>query len=309
MLMLHTLAPSRRAWRLPAIMLALVVGCGEDEDPEPVIYAPLVETNPEPAGENCPAGGLRVDSGLDANQSNRLEGDEITSTAYACNGVDGSQGADGSDGRPGSNGSDGRPGSNGSDGRPGSNGSDGTPGSSALVRVTRLEPGELCPAGGVHIHVGLDTNQDGVLDDDEIDPSSSQAVCDAPLLCYQDGLLPMTGQFLDGDGRGHWLTENARGFRFYTYWPNDTSDPEHPFGAYQIDRACDDLDRLVGVDIADPSSLIILDYSQVANDLLLCRRSVADYRAAVVTDVPDWTDRATGCGGNPVLMLETEVVP
>ena len=45
----------------------------------------LVQFATEPAGTNCPYGGQRIESGLDADRSGSLGAGEITSTAYACN--------------------------------------------------------------------------------------------------------------------------------------------------------------------------------------------------------------------------------
>lgn len=39
----------------------------------------------EPAGANCPAGGTRIESGLDANSNGLLDAGEVQGTAYACN--------------------------------------------------------------------------------------------------------------------------------------------------------------------------------------------------------------------------------
>jgi uncharacterized repeat protein (TIGR03803 family) len=43
--------------------------------------------NPEPPGVNCAAGGVRLDSGLDADADGQLQDGEITRTSYACNGL------------------------------------------------------------------------------------------------------------------------------------------------------------------------------------------------------------------------------
>ena len=47
----------------------------------------LLLTSIEPAGANCPTGGLRVDSGLDSNSNGVLDTDEIATTNYICAGV------------------------------------------------------------------------------------------------------------------------------------------------------------------------------------------------------------------------------
>ena len=46
--------------------------------------------------DNCENGGLKIDSGIDTNNNGVLDSDEIVSTAYVCNGVDGNDGSDGS---------------------------------------------------------------------------------------------------------------------------------------------------------------------------------------------------------------------
>ena len=52
----------------------------------------LIDMNPEPAGANCPTGGLRIDVGMDNNANGNLDPDEITQTGFVCNGGDGSVG-------------------------------------------------------------------------------------------------------------------------------------------------------------------------------------------------------------------------
>lgn len=91
----------------------------------------------------CPAGGVRVDLGVDDNRDGDLDSDEIDSTSYVCNGTDMVGGED-----------------------------------NVLVRTVDLPLGDTeCPAGGRRLDVGLD-NGDGdgtadndVLEDDEVDTS------------------------------------------------------------------------------------------------------------------------------------------
>jgi len=45
----------------------------------------LINQIAEPAGTNCPAGGLRIISGIDANSNNVLDSNEISKTDYVCN--------------------------------------------------------------------------------------------------------------------------------------------------------------------------------------------------------------------------------
>ena len=55
----------------------------------------LIATSDE-VGTNCANGGILIDVGLDANDNGSLDADEILSSRYICNGVDGQDGEDGS---------------------------------------------------------------------------------------------------------------------------------------------------------------------------------------------------------------------
>lgn len=55
---------------------------------QPVAIASSVKVSAEPKGMNCREGGQRIDSGLDSNRNGSLEGDEISSSSYVCNGQD-----------------------------------------------------------------------------------------------------------------------------------------------------------------------------------------------------------------------------
>ncbi|WP_298550275.1 hypothetical protein [uncultured Algibacter sp.] len=89
----------------------------------------LIKTTNEAAGINCENGGLKIDSGIDANSNGTLEDDEITATAYVCNGIDGNN---------------------------------------SLTKITDEAAGTNCENGGLKIDTGVDTNGNGVLDDTEI---------------------------------------------------------------------------------------------------------------------------------------------
>src|SRR5215510_700981 len=45
----------------------------------------------EPAGDNCAAGGERIDTGFDDNANNILDESEIDVSAYVCNGAPGAR--------------------------------------------------------------------------------------------------------------------------------------------------------------------------------------------------------------------------
>lgn len=108
--------------------------------------AEVVRVVPEDAGANCPDGGVAVETGTDANGNGVLDDGEVSATTYVCSGADGANGSDGTDG---------------SDGHDGANGD-------ILVRVVTEPPGDNCATGGEAIEVGVDTNDDGSLEPDEV---------------------------------------------------------------------------------------------------------------------------------------------
>ena len=175
------------------------------------VYASLINIVEEPAGENCLAGGQKIETGLDDGTdadgtSVGVAGDgvldegEVTSTAFVCQGadgapgVDGLPGADGDPGAPGTPGADGTPGAAGTPGADGTPGAAGTPGADGaagasgaaaaqvLILITAVEANaeadngvDGCTFGGKLIQTGLDDGEtspkDGVLDADEVDQS------------------------------------------------------------------------------------------------------------------------------------------
>ncbi len=171
----------------------------------------LVQT-PVPAGAQCPAGGVRMDTGLDLNGNGVLDGSEVQSTAYVCSGASGNAGAGGQEGigslmamedvatAPGCTGAAVRitagpdsnrnhlldaaevtstrylcQGARGNDGATGANGQDGQDGRNSLVRIDAEAAGANCPAGGNRVSSGLDLNRDSSLSGAEV--SSVQYLC------------------------------------------------------------------------------------------------------------------------------------
>ncbi len=90
----------------------------------------------EPMGGICQNGGIKISSGIDINNDGVLQDDEINTTAYVCNGIDGNN---------------------------------------MLIRTTIEEEGENCESGGLKIEYGLDINNDGLLNDDEV--SYTKFIC------------------------------------------------------------------------------------------------------------------------------------
>ena len=97
-------------------------------------------------------------------------------------GETGPQGAVGEQGPQGIQGSTGPQGSPGPQGLPGTSGADGEAGLKSLINTTEEPVGPNCDNGGFKIEVGIDTNNNNILDPDEIDDSQTRYVC--------DGILP-----------------------------------------------------------------------------------------------------------------------
>ena len=83
----------------------------------------------EPKGENCENGGIKINTGVDINNNQILDESEIMSSAYICNGDDGN---------------------------------------TSLTRITSENSSINCENGGLKIDYGLDLNDDGELNDNEI---------------------------------------------------------------------------------------------------------------------------------------------
>jgi hypothetical protein len=113
----------------------------------------------EPVGDNCAAGGKRIETGVDADGSGTLVGAEIAATNYVCNGI---------------NGMDGEDGTNGEDGEDGTNGEDGENGFEVLVTTAPITT--PCASGGHQLSIGLDNGdgtggiaRNGILEAGEVD--------------------------------------------------------------------------------------------------------------------------------------------
>ncbi|WP_298781948.1 choice-of-anchor I family protein [uncultured Polaribacter sp.] len=86
----------------------------------------------ELAGTNCTNGGIKIQLGLDTNSNNTLDDSEITNTDYICNG------------------------------------SNGTNGYNVLIATETENEGTNCTNGGLKINIGLDINNDEILEASEI---------------------------------------------------------------------------------------------------------------------------------------------
>ena len=93
----------------------------------------LIDIISEPAGLNCENGGYKINSGLDIDNNGNLTENEISSSVYLCNGVDGNN---------------------------------------TLTKITTEPGGSNCDNGGIKIETGIDENRDGILNEYEINSSA-----------------------------------------------------------------------------------------------------------------------------------------
>ncbi|HFC12597.1 MAG TPA: hypothetical protein ENJ56_07105 [Anaerolineae bacterium] len=101
----------------------------------------------------CPAGGVTIDSGIDSNGNGQLDAQEVDQQQILCNGEDGSDGF------------------------------------GSLLASSDIPAGSTCSSGGIQLDSGIDINANGILDDNEVQQTSS--------LCNgtdgQDGATGATG--------------------------------------------------------------------------------------------------------------------
>jgi hypothetical protein len=167
------------AWAVGATIATFLAGCVNDGK------GSLVKLTTLPAGDaRCAAGGVLVSAGSDRNGNGTLDADEVVQSEAVCAGAagapgaQGAQGAAGAQGVPGTAGADGTNGSNGTpgmDGAPGTNGVNGAAGANgknAVANTIEVGPTEKCPAGGLLLEAGVDDDENGTLDEAEVDVSS-----------------------------------------------------------------------------------------------------------------------------------------
>lgn len=133
---------------------ALALGCAGDDGKigapgEPGLTggdgtSVLASTSAEPAGPNCATGGIKLETGTDANSNGTLEAGEVSDTQYVCNGGDGGNGGDGLQ---------------------------------SLINTTALPLDGVCFFGGVQIDYGIDDDSNGTLEGGEIDGTDN--LCNA----------------------------------------------------------------------------------------------------------------------------------
>ena len=102
------------------------------------------------------------------------------------------------------------PGPAGQDGTDGIDGVDGTDALNSLIRTTIEDSSSNCENGGTKIETGIDTNNDGLLDASEIDPSQTRYICNGK--DGVDGTDGVDGLNNVGSGFGGGINSNS-GYR------------------------------------------------------------------------------------------------
>ncbi len=193
-----------------------------------------VTTEPADAA-TCVAGGVVVHVGPDLDGDGVLSATEIVSSQSLCNGSDGEDGEDGVNGDPGPAGTD-------------------------WLIATEAADEAACANGGILVRVGPDTNQDGVLAEEETVTTSP--VCnglDAPVEGGGEGGAggaggaggePQPGQL--GDADGDWLPDAAEDSNSNGIVDPGETDPGNP--DTDGDGATDLVEVTLGTDPNDPAS-------------------------------------------------------
>ncbi|NOY39161.1 MAG: Ig-like domain-containing protein, partial [Nitrospirae bacterium] len=188
-----------------ALLLVFIFsGCGKPGDNTTVTDRSVaVKTSEVAPGDECPNGGIAIDTGIDENGNGILDPSEVNNTQIVCNGTDGADGLLSlisiSDEPSGDNCTDGgvrieagldennnaildpeevdetRYVCDGADGTNGSDGGSGSDGLSTLISISQEPKGDNCTNGGIKIDAGLDDNSDGILDAEEVD--DTEFVC------------------------------------------------------------------------------------------------------------------------------------
>jgi len=188
-------------YAIVVLLVFMFAGCGRrGNDTSVTDRSVAVKTSGVAPGDECPNGGIAIDTGIDENGNGKLDPSEVDNTQIVCNGADGADGLLSlisiSDEPAGDNCTEGgvkieagldennnavldpeevdqtRYVCDGTDGTNGSDGESGSDGLSTLISVSQEPEGDNCTNGGIKIDTGLDDNRDGVLDPAEVDSTT-----------------------------------------------------------------------------------------------------------------------------------------
>ncbi|MES1219095.1 MAG: hypothetical protein ABUT20_26555 [Bacteroidota bacterium] len=122
----------------------------------------LINVTTIPSGSACVNGGIKIETGLDANGNKILDASEVSASQNVCNGVAGANGH------------------------------------SSLVRTEDMPADDICANGGLKVYSGIDANDNGILEDGEI--QQTQEICngadgqmDKLVIFYLEGGYGATG--------------------------------------------------------------------------------------------------------------------
>ncbi len=164
------------------IFSMLLNGC-EKEGPEG--KKSLIKIVNEPAGENCISGGFKINTGIDLNNNDILDGNEIQSAEYLCNGNDGANGI------------------------------------GSLLNVIPEAEGNNCSAGGYKVVSGLDLNINNVLDNDEI--QHTEFICNNNSMLIHEVSFDFGYTTFAGQSTYDWIiTGEIRDFNMDNYQNTDS---------------------------------------------------------------------------------------
>lgn len=171
---------------LAPLVVVFVAACGDTN---------LIDTliADEPAGANCPYGGLRVQAEDETRYvCNGAPGADGAAGADGQNGAQGPAGQNGAPGTNGTNGTDGEDGEDGTDGQDGSNGAPGPQGPQGPAGTNAPIPGMgVCPDGLTAVMNGanrlfaaFETNLQGKLVGSATDPAGTKDQNVVVAVCY-----------------------------------------------------------------------------------------------------------------------------
>lgn len=180
-----------------ALAGALMMSACGAADEGPAGASSLVQTVAEPAGSNCAEGGISIRTGVDDNDDGVLDDAEVDQTSYVCNGAQGGEGEQGEQGEDGEEGAAALVEMEEATGCGDAGGTlvrvgvdingDGTlqndevtsedeicnapeiADATILIDEIEIPQGDVCGGGGTQIRVGRDLDEDGELDDDEVE--------------------------------------------------------------------------------------------------------------------------------------------
>ena len=131
-------------------------------------------------------------------------------------GQNGTNGVDGTAGPNGPQGSIGLTGATGAQGLTGANGTNGQDGKNTLVNTTAEPTGANCANGGTKIEVGLDANNDGVLNLGEINSSLTKYVCNGSGSISSSSTIPLNFDY-SGSGLNFPPVSAGGGWHYYEH--------------------------------------------------------------------------------------------